>query len=40
MFATFDTPFDLTSSELAVEQLFPADEATAAVLRERAGEGR
>ena len=40
MFATFDTPFDVTSSELAVEQLFPADEATAAVLHERAGEGR
>jgi transcriptional regulator with XRE-family HTH domain len=33
MFATFDTPFDVTTSELAVELLFPADRATAAALR-------
>lgn len=39
MFATFDTPFDVTSSELAVELLFPADGGTAAAMRERA-EGR
>jgi transcriptional regulator with XRE-family HTH domain len=36
MFATFDTPFDVTSSELAVELLFPADHATTIALRERA----
>lgn len=35
MFATFDTPFDVTSSELAVELLFPADGATATALTER-----
>ena len=29
MFATFDTPFDVTTSELAIELLFPADRATA-----------
>src|SRR5206468_2232294 len=40
MFATFDTPFDVTSSELAVELLFPADRATATALRERARQGR
>jgi hypothetical protein len=40
MFATFDTPFDVTSSELAVELLFPADRATATALRERAPQGR
>ena len=40
MFATFDTPFDVTSSELAVELLFPADRATATALRERAHQGR
>ena len=38
MFATFDTPFDVTSSELAVELLFPADRATATALSERARE--
>jgi transcriptional regulator with XRE-family HTH domain len=32
MFATFDTPFDVTTSELAVELLFPADRATAEAL--------
>jgi transcriptional regulator with XRE-family HTH domain len=29
MFATFDTPFEVTTSELATELLFPADQATA-----------
>lgn len=29
MFASFDTPFEVTSSELAVELLFPADRTTA-----------
>ena len=33
MFATFDTPFEVTASELAVELFFPADDATAAALR-------
>jgi transcriptional regulator with XRE-family HTH domain len=28
MFATFDTPFEVTTSELAIELLFPADRAT------------
>ncbi len=31
--ATFGTPFDVTVSELAIESLFPADEATAQRLR-------
>ena len=31
----FGTPIDITLSELAVEAFFPADEATAAVLRNR-----
>ena len=35
MFATFDTPFEVTTSELALELLFPADEATAAALTGR-----
>jgi transcriptional regulator with XRE-family HTH domain len=29
MFASFDTPFEVTTSELALELLFPADQATA-----------
>jgi hypothetical protein len=29
MFATFDTPFEVTAAELAIELLFPADRATA-----------
>jgi hypothetical protein len=33
MFAIFDTPFEVAASELAVELLFPADEATAEALR-------
>jgi len=32
MFASFDTPFEVTASELAVELLFPADRATTALL--------
>jgi hypothetical protein len=36
MFATFDTPFEVTASELAVELLFPADRATAEALHNRA----
>jgi transcriptional regulator with XRE-family HTH domain len=35
MFATFDTPFEVTTSELAMELLFPADGATADALRSR-----
>lgn len=35
MFASFDTPFEVTSSELAIELLFPADQTTAEALRER-----
>jgi hypothetical protein len=36
MFATFDTPFEVTTSELAMELLFPADRATAQALEARA----
>jgi transcriptional regulator with XRE-family HTH domain len=32
VFATFDTPFDVTASELAIELLFPADRETAEAL--------
>jgi transcriptional regulator with XRE-family HTH domain len=32
VFATIDTPFEVTTSELAVELIFPADRATADVL--------
>lgn len=32
MFATFDSPFEVTTSELAIELLFPADRATAQIL--------
>jgi transcriptional regulator with XRE-family HTH domain len=35
MFATFDTPFEVTTSELAMELLFPADQATAEALADR-----
>lgn len=38
MFAGFDTPFEVTTSELAIELLFPADRATAEALHERARE--
>jgi transcriptional regulator with XRE-family HTH domain len=37
MFATFDTPFEVTTSELAIELLFPADRATADLLNELEG---
>ncbi|MGA8744975.1 MAG: helix-turn-helix domain-containing protein [Solirubrobacterales bacterium] len=33
MFAGFDTPFEVTTSELAIELLFPADQATAQAFR-------
>jgi hypothetical protein len=36
MFAAFDTPFEVTSSELAVELFFPADRATADTLERMA----
>jgi transcriptional regulator with XRE-family HTH domain len=39
MFATFDTPFEVTTSELAMELLFPADEATAAAIGARPDKG-
>ena len=35
MFATFDTPFEVTTSELAMELLFPADQATAVAFTDR-----
>lgn len=35
MFASFDTPFEVTTSELAVELLFPADQTTAETLHKR-----
>ena len=35
MFASFDTPFEVTTSELAIELLFPADQTTAETLHER-----
>jgi len=35
MFASFDTPFEVTTSELAVELLFPADRTTADALHAR-----
>ena len=34
MFATFDTPFEVTTSELALELLFPADRVTAELLKD------
>jgi transcriptional regulator with XRE-family HTH domain len=33
MFATFDAPFEVTTSELAIELLFPADRSTAEALK-------
>ncbi len=39
MFATFDTPFEVTTSELAMELLFPADRATAAAFQHRRRNG-
>ncbi len=35
MFAGFDTPFEVTTSELAIELLFPADRTTTEMLHER-----
>jgi transcriptional regulator with XRE-family HTH domain len=35
MFGTFDTPFEVTTSELAMELLFPADQVTAEALADR-----
>lgn len=35
--STFNTPMDVTVSELAIETLLPADPATAAYLRSLAG---
>ena len=40
MFASFDTPFEVTTSELAIEFLFPADRATAEALSGQAGDRR
>ena len=37
MFASFDTPFEVTTSELAIELLFPADRATEEAIRNRGG---
>jgi transcriptional regulator with XRE-family HTH domain len=36
MFGIFDTPFEVTTSELAIELLFPADPATAEAFRKLA----
>ncbi len=36
MFASFDTPFEVTASELALELLFPADQTTAEAFRKGA----
>ena len=38
MFAGFDTPFEVTTSELAIELLFPANRTTAEALHEQARE--
>src|SRR5207245_4825719 len=38
MFATFDTPFEVTTSELAIELLFPANRTTAETLKTLARE--
>jgi transcriptional regulator with XRE-family HTH domain len=40
MFASFDTPFEVTSSELAIELLFPANPATAETLQTLARDRR
>ncbi len=37
MFATFDSPFEVTTSELAIELLFPADRTTTEILEGLAG---
>ena len=36
MLASFDTPFEVTTSELAIELLFPADRATAEAFKKGA----
>ena len=38
--ATFGTPLDITVAELAIESFFPADEATAEILRSSVTSGR
>jgi transcriptional regulator with XRE-family HTH domain len=38
MFAGFDTPFEVTTSELAAELMFPADRATSKILEDLARE--
>ena len=38
--ATFGTAVDITVAELSIESFFPADEATARVMREQAGTNR
>jgi transcriptional regulator with XRE-family HTH domain len=40
MFATFDTPFEVTTSELAIELLFPADRGTAEAMETLARDHR
>jgi transcriptional regulator with XRE-family HTH domain len=40
MFASFDTPFEVTTSELAIELLFPADRASAEALETLARDRR
>lgn len=40
MFATFDTPFEVTTSELAMELMFPTDRKTANALEELASTTR
>lgn len=40
MFATFDTPFEVTASELAMELMFPADDATREALERLAAADR
>jgi len=40
MFGIFDTPFEVTTSELAIELLFPADHATAEAFRNLARDRR
>jgi transcriptional regulator with XRE-family HTH domain len=40
VFATIDTPFEVTTSELAIELIFPADRASAEALQALARESR
>lgn len=39
MFASFDAPFEVTTSELAIELLFPADRETAEALKQDGAKG-